>query len=72
MVFSLQLLQDRIPTRVNLFRRGVLPDPGGTICVFCGVYGECSAHLFVTCAILSYVWYSIARWLGWEVVMPRD
>ncbi|MCI74092.1 hypothetical protein A2U01_0095356, partial [Trifolium medium] len=28
MVFSWQLLHDRIPTRVNLFRRGVLPDPG--------------------------------------------
>jgi len=41
------------------------------VCVlWCGA--ENVSHLFVTCRVVSRVWYDIFRWLGWELVLPRD
>jgi len=36
-VFLWKLLLDRIPTRMNLLRHGVLRDQEASLCVFCGV-----------------------------------
>lgn len=29
-------------------------------------------HLFVTCRVVSGVWYRVCKWLGWEWVLPRN
>lgn len=51
-VFSWQLIIDRILTRRNLVRCGVpLPD-GGLGCVFCGAPSELSVHLFLSCHLI--------------------
>jgi hypothetical protein len=52
-VFSWQLLQDRIPTRQNLRRRRVLVGTTDTSCAFCGAVGESVDHLFVSCDRIS-------------------
>lgn len=54
LIFSWQLLQDRIPTRVNLLKRGVLLT-SGTIS-----YPFYSLHI----EFASSVWHRIFRWLG--------
>jgi len=72
LVFSWQLLLDRIPTMMNLLRRGVLRDQEASLCVFCGVEAEIVSHLFVTCWVALRVWYDIFRWFGWELVLPMD
>jgi hypothetical protein len=51
-VFSWQLLQDRMPTRQNL---------GDDFCAFCGISIEAVDHLLVTCVSISLVWNSIFR-----------
>ena len=69
-VFSWQLLLDRIPTRSNLVRCGVpllVTDLG---CVSCDVLSESAVHLFLECPTVFPVWYQVARWLGWEFVFP--
>jgi len=58
-VFSWQLLLDRIHTRMNLLRRGVMRDQEVSLCVFCGVEVETVSRLFVTCGVGSRVWYEI-------------
>ncbi|GAU21258.1 hypothetical protein TSUD_286680 [Trifolium subterraneum] len=71
-VFSYKLLQDRIPSRHNLLRRRVLATPESAICALCGLSGESSVHLFISCPVVSSAWYSVSYWLGWEYVSPRD
>jgi len=69
-VFSWQLLLDRIPSRSNLIRRGVHLPIDGRGCVFCDGSSESSVHLFLSCPSFFPVWYQVSRWLGWEFVMP--
>jgi hypothetical protein len=70
-VFSWQLLQDRLPTRHNLWQQGVVGDASASTCVLCGVGPELAKHLFASCSKISHVWYDILRWLGFELVPPR-
>ncbi|GAU23765.1 hypothetical protein TSUD_128700 [Trifolium subterraneum] len=42
------------------------------MCALCGLSGESSAHLFISCPVVSSIWYSVSYWLGWEFVSPRD
>jgi len=69
-VFSWQLLLDRIPSRSNLLRRGVPLSVRGVRCVFCHVSLESATHMFLSCPSFFPVWYQVARWLGWVFVMP--
>ncbi|MCI03802.1 hypothetical protein A2U01_0024843, partial [Trifolium medium] len=68
--FSWQLLQDRIPTRQNLFRRHVIKDLSNTLCIFCESTIELVDHLLVTCDLSSLMWYSVVRWLGFRLFCP--
>lgn len=54
-VFSWQLLQNRIPSRQNLLRRRVITDINNTFCVLCGNSIESVDHLFLTCGVSSTV-----------------
>jgi len=56
-----RVLHDRIPTRVNLYRRGVpVISP---LCPFCSLSEESSQHLFLDCAFAQQVWSRCYRWL---------
>ncbi|MCI35511.1 hypothetical protein A2U01_0056732, partial [Trifolium medium] len=57
LVFTWQLLQDRVPTCQNLFRHRVIVDTMGVSCVFCGNTSESGSHFFITCAFAPAVWY---------------
>ena len=70
-IFSWQLLLDRIPSRSNLFRRGVPLPVGGVGCVFCDALSESSVHLFFSCPQFFLMWYQVSKWLGWEFSMPQ-
>ena len=69
-VFSWQLILDKIPSRLNLVRRGVPLPESGLGCIFCDESSESSVHLFVSCPSTSPVWYQVSKWLGWEFVIP--
>jgi hypothetical protein len=49
-------LLDRIPTRVNLVRRNVLPNNATSNCVFCKVDDETNNHIFLDCMVSWSVW----------------
>jgi len=65
--FSWKLLYDRIPTRVNLAIRNVLPTDAPRHCAFCERFDESSSHLFLHCDVAMGVWQGIMRW--WERVI---
>jgi len=68
-LFAWQLFRDRLPTKDNLHRRGVI-DHASTVCVAgCGL-SESSNHLFLHYNIFGSVWHLIYRWLGIEAVVP--
>jgi len=69
-VFSWQLLLDKIPTQSNLIRRGVSLPVEGVGCVFCYSSSESAVYLFLSCPSFFPVWYQVSRWLGWEFMMP--
>ncbi|MCH88363.1 LINE-1 reverse transcriptase like, partial [Trifolium medium] len=69
-VFSWQLLHDRVPTKENMLVRGILPDENGGGCVWCPGVSESSSHLFLHCKVAMEVWYEIFKWLGVVIVMP--
>lgn len=69
-VFSWQLLLDRLPTRSNLVRRGVPLPERDLVCVLCSVSSESVVHRFIICPAVLPVWYQASRWLGWEFVIP--
>jgi hypothetical protein len=68
--FSWQLFHDRIPTRVNLFRRGVLNQASGVNYVWCVHSPESANQLFLHCNLAHRVWYEVFKWLGVVIVMP--
>ncbi|MCI19651.1 putative ribonuclease H protein, partial [Trifolium medium] len=70
-VFSWQLLQDKLPTRQNLWQRGVIGDASVSTCVLCGLEPKSADHLFSSCNRISPAWYGILRGLGVKLVPPR-
>lgn len=71
-VFSWTLLLDRIPTRVNLARRGCLGQDASTSCVFFNEGDETANHLFLHCNVVSRVWLKVLCWLQLIMVTPPN
>ncbi|XP_057452847.1 uncharacterized protein LOC130744703 [Lotus japonicus] len=70
--FAWCMLLNRIPTKANLRRRGVIPAEGDVLCPFCNRIEECCDHLFCTCSRSFDVWNAVYRWLGFETVLPAS
>jgi hypothetical protein len=69
-LFAWRLFRDRLPTKDNLLRRGII-DHDSRVCVAgCGSV-ESSYHLFLHCNIFGSVWHFIYRWIGLSAVVPR-
>ncbi|GKE30007.1 RNA-directed DNA polymerase, eukaryota, reverse transcriptase zinc-binding domain protein [Tanacetum coccineum] len=65
-VFFWRLNLNRIPTRVNLDRRGI--DIGSVLCPVCDRDVETSNHLFFSSEMVVDLWVLVARW--WELNIP--
>jgi len=68
-VFAWRLLWDRLPTKDNLFRRGVIHFDSRLCVARCGIV-ETSYHLFLHCNFFGTVWHLIYSWLGTSVTNP--
>lgn len=71
-VFFWKLLQDKVPSRDNILKQMVLMDLNGGFRQICKGSVEYVFLLFVTCVLVSFVWYKIFRWLGRCLVFLRD
>jgi len=70
-LFAWRLLRDRLPTKENLYHRGVL-DRDSILCAAGCDLVESSQHLFLHCNIFGSVWHLIYRWLGISAVVPSQ
>jgi len=57
-VFAWRLFRDRLPTKDNLLRRGVINHDSRTCVAGCD-FVESSSHLFLHCNIFGSVWHLI-------------
>lgn len=62
----------RLPTGLNLFRRGVITDSSDISYILCHNTKETELHLFAHCEFSIFIWYVTFRWLGPILVMPSD
>ncbi|XP_071728427.1 uncharacterized protein [Rutidosis leptorrhynchoides] len=75
-IFLWRLAMDRLPTRVNLARRGL--EIEDTNCVSCNHNFESVQHVFFACSVASELWRRVRIWLDihlpifmdWSEVMP--
>ncbi|XP_058774903.1 uncharacterized protein LOC131649172 [Vicia villosa] len=58
-VLAWRMVLDRMPTRSQLKRRGILHDEADCRCVFCLDHMEDSTHLFVECPVLEKIWEKV-------------
>ncbi|GLU02749.1 hypothetical protein SLE2022_199870 [Rubroshorea leprosula] len=70
--FNWQLLQDRIPTKMNLLTRGIIKDIGECKCGICGEKEEDTMHLFLRCSTVRWLWVACAKWWGIQVTLKED
>lgn len=70
--FSWKLLYDRIPTRVNLLVRNVLPTDASHLCTLCGRGEESSIHPFLHCEVAGRVWRDMMGWWESFIVIPPN
>jgi len=62
-IVAWRLLKDRLPTRSNLHRRGIIQVEGDTCVSGCGQV-ESAPHLFLHCAVFGSLWQHIRSWIG--------
>ena len=60
-------VDNRIPTRMNLLVRNVLPTDVPTCCALCERGDESSLHLFLHCEVAGRVWQGVLVW--WEKIL---
>ncbi|GAU10634.1 hypothetical protein TSUD_421120, partial [Trifolium subterraneum] len=62
-ILAWRLLRDRLPTKVNLSYRGILP-AGDSLCVSgCGAV-ESAQHVFLSCSTFGCLWSLVRSWVG--------
>jgi hypothetical protein len=68
-LFAWRLFRDRLPTKDNLHRHGVLNQIST---LYVSGYGstETSNHLFLHCNIFGSIWHFINRWIGTSAAAP--
>ncbi|GKU89787.1 hypothetical protein SLEP1_g3881 [Rubroshorea leprosula] len=54
--FNWKVSLDRIPTKLNLLKRGVIKEEEERKCVLCEEEEEDSSHLFLKCKIVKWLW----------------
>ena len=68
-LFAWRLFRDRLPTKMNLVRRGVISNEARLCTAGCGSE-ETSDHLFLHCNIYGSIWHNIYKWLNLSSVLP--
>jgi hypothetical protein len=70
-ILAWRLLKDRLPTRNNLQRRGILAASDITCLSGCGME-ETASHIFLHCEVFGSLWQHIRSWIGISGVHPQN
>lgn len=69
-VFTWRLINDRLPTKVNLRRRQV--EISDSLCPLCNNSEEDAAHLFFNCNKTLPFWWESLSWVKTVGAFPKD
>jgi len=61
-VFAWRLFHNRLPSKLNLFRRGIILPEVRNCVSGCGFH-ESECHLFLSCAFFGHIWQLVRNWL---------
>ncbi|GAU16047.1 hypothetical protein TSUD_339180 [Trifolium subterraneum] len=64
------LLRDRLPTKLNLITRGILPVAAHFCVSGCGE-AESAHHLFLSCSTFGSLWPMVSSWTGSSLVTAQ-
>ncbi|GKV05586.1 hypothetical protein SLEP1_g17582 [Rubroshorea leprosula] len=70
--FNWRVLMDRIPTRSNLFKRGIIKEVEERKCALCMGEEEDSSHLFLNCSVAKWLWKACTKWWGVKIVLQKE
>ncbi|GKV27405.1 hypothetical protein SLEP1_g36578 [Rubroshorea leprosula] len=70
--FNWLLMQDRIPTKSNLQKRGIISGLGDGKCALCEGEIEDSSHLFLKCRVAKWLWKACGKWWGISVNLENN
>ncbi|GKV11754.1 hypothetical protein SLEP1_g22978 [Rubroshorea leprosula] len=70
--FNWKVMMDRIPTKLNLFKRGVIKDMEDGKCTLCEVEDEDINHLFFNGNVVRWLWVACAKWWGITIKLDKD
>lgn len=63
---------NRVQTKENLRKRGVIQTCTECRCVFCKASEETTTHVFYSCIFSWRVWMLCYNWLGVDSTLPED
>ncbi|GKU98551.1 hypothetical protein SLEP1_g11543 [Rubroshorea leprosula] len=70
--FNWKALLDRIPTKLNLIKRGIIKAMAEGKCVLYEEETEDVDHLFLKCKVAGGLWQPCANWWGTNFTLHRD
>ncbi|GKV27386.1 hypothetical protein SLEP1_g36559 [Rubroshorea leprosula] len=71
-VFGWRLFLNRLATKENLCKRGILLTGGDVSCGFCHEGVDGLHHIFCECEGVWLVWKKVLGWWGLQSVLPND
>lgn len=72
MVFSWQLIFDRIPRNATLLKEISSIIRNNWIVLFCLQSQESTLHLFFNCKYAYLIWGKVYSWLGFQAALPSE
>ncbi|XP_045802712.1 uncharacterized protein LOC123896358 [Trifolium pratense] len=69
--FTRRFINDRLPTKFNLFTRGCLRNDSLLCSAGCDAIEDIH-HLFLNCLVFGAIWSAIISWLGITGVLPDN
>jgi len=69
-VFGWRALLNRLPSQVNLEKRGVIVSCN--LCPLCGLEVETMQHILITCEVSQRLWIKCDNWVGLASVRNND
>jgi len=70
-ILAWRLLRDKLPTKNNLVRRGIIQVEAARCVVGCG-NDESATHLFIHCDMYGSLWQHVMSWIGVSGVDPSN
>ncbi|XP_058765404.1 uncharacterized protein LOC131638877 [Vicia villosa] len=70
-IFGWRFILNSLPSKMELFRRGVIRDASHLLCPVCSLFDEDLFHPFFNCAGAKRVWELVIGWLGGDFTSFR-